>query len=218
MSIGDRLLDHVWIVNRTDEVDGLYVFEDEHRARNYASRYVDASISEEVVMNDSIAAQFLIDTADDDLDIEPYDHSAAKEDRRNGLQVELHDHSAAKEDRRNRRQPGRSVPPTGTREDALVRACEMAAAIECYKEHDEDFSSDCMHCMARAALASDDAAGQARTEGVPRRSADEGALDEIAHILRHPEWGVGMLEDIADIITQTGRDIAGTGEPTWLRH
>lgn len=33
MSIGHRTLDHVWIVNRTEQVDGLYVFEDEHRAR-----------------------------------------------------------------------------------------------------------------------------------------------------------------------------------------
>jgi hypothetical protein len=87
MSIGDRNLDHVWIVNRTDEFDGLYVFEDEHRARDFAKRYRDAVVSEEVVMNDSAAAQFLIDTADDDDDVDGIDHSMAKEDRRNaGLQ------------------------------------------------------------------------------------------------------------------------------------
>jgi hypothetical protein len=88
MSTGDRTLDHVWVVNRVDEVDGLYVFEDEHRARDFAGRHADAVVSEEVVMNDSAAAQFLIDTAEEDPDEEPYDHSRAKEDRRNGFDNE----------------------------------------------------------------------------------------------------------------------------------
>lgn len=81
----------VWIVNRTDEYDGLYVFLDEHRARAYAERHDGAVIGEEVLMNDSAAAQFLLDTADEDteeqdaetLGQEEYDHSRAKEDARN---------------------------------------------------------------------------------------------------------------------------------------
>ena len=39
---------------------------------------------------------------------------------------------------------------------------------------------------------------------------DAVALDVIAHMLRDPEWGVGMLEDIADITSATGRSIQGT--------
>jgi len=145
MSIGHRTLDHVWIVNRTEEVDGLCVFEDEHRARDYASRYSDAVVSEEIVMNDSAAGQFLIDTADDDVDDEPYDQSMAKEDRRNSF--------------------------------ALSQPRQRTAA-----------------------------------------ATDAAALDAIAKMLRDPEWGVGMLEDIADIVSRTDRDIAGNGEPTWDRH
>lgn len=146
MSIGDRTLHHVWIVNCTDEVDGLYAFEDEHRARDFASRYADAVVSEEVVMNDSAAGQFLIDTADDDPDdCEPYDHSMAKEDRRNQV---------------------------------------VAPQAEQRSPH----------------------------------AADAAALDAVAEILRDPQWGVGMLEDIGAIVNATGRDITGTGEPTWDRH
>ena len=159
MSIGDRNLDHVWVVNRVDEYDGIYVFEDEHRARDYATRYSDAVLTEEVVMNDSAAAQFLIDTADDDPDdLDPHDHSAAREDARNGLEP---DHSKDKEDRRSGFEP----PP-------------------------------------------------------PQRSLslDAAGLDQIADILRDPEWGVGMLEDIAAIVDETGRDTEGDGRSTWHRH
>jgi hypothetical protein len=38
---------------------------------------------------------------------------------------------------------------------------------------------------------------------------DGRALDGIAHMLRDPEWGVGMLEDIADLVSGTGRSIQG---------
>jgi hypothetical protein len=64
--IGSRHLDHVWIVNRTEEVDGLYVFEDEQPARAFAARYPDSSVTEEVVMAAAAAAQFLRDTAEDE--------------------------------------------------------------------------------------------------------------------------------------------------------
>jgi hypothetical protein len=39
---------------------------------------------------------------------------------------------------------------------------------------------------------------------------DAAALDALADMLRDPEWGVGMLEDIADLVTATGRSIQGS--------
>jgi hypothetical protein len=47
---------------------------------------------------------------------------------------------------------------------------------------------------------------------------DGRALDAIAHMLRDPDWGAGMLEDIAELVTGTGRSTTGTDEPTWDRH
>ena len=56
---------------------------------------------------------------------------------------------------------------------------------------------------------------------------DDAALDLIAHWLRDPEWGVGMLEDIAEVVASTGRDLAAITDPadptspgrsTWPRH
>lgn len=48
----------------------------------------------------------------------------------------------------------------------------------------------------------------------------EAALDEIAEMLRDPEWGVGMLEDIGDIVRRTGRNVENYPDdrPTWERH
>lgn len=56
-----------------------------------------------------------------------------------------------------------------------------------------------------------------RREGV---SDDAAALDRIQHMLRDPEWGVGMLEDIAEIVTGTGREVKNLpgDPPTWGRH
>ncbi|SOD72868.1 hypothetical protein SAMN05892883_2191 [Jatrophihabitans sp. GAS493] len=51
-----------------------------------------------------------------------------------------------------------------------------------------------------------------------RIASDSAAIDRIAHWLCDPEWGLGMLEDIADVITSTGRDLTGAHEPTWARH
>jgi hypothetical protein len=50
--------------------------------------------------------------------------------------------------------------------------------------------------------------------------ADKDALDQIQHILRDPQWGAGMLEDIAEILQRTGRstDNLPDDEPTWDRH
>lgn len=48
----------------------------------------------------------------------------------------------------------------------------------------------------------------------------EAALDEIAEMLRDPDWGAGMLEDIADIVRRTGRSVENYPDerPTWGRH
>lgn len=57
-----------------------------------------------------------------------------------------------------------------------------------------------------------------------RTETDAGALNRIQRILRDPEWGSGMLEDIGEIIVATGRSIDDLldeeGEPisTWGRH
>lgn len=50
--------------------------------------------------------------------------------------------------------------------------------------------------------------------------ADAKALDEIQEMLRDPRWGVGMLEDIRDIIERTGRSCKNYSDdrPTWGRH
>jgi hypothetical protein len=56
------------------------------------------------------------------------------------------------------------------------------------------------------------------TTSTANRCTDGAALDAIAHILRDPEWGVGMLEDIVEIVARTGRDIEGDGTSTWDRH
>lgn len=49
---------------------------------------------------------------------------------------------------------------------------------------------------------------------------DAAALDRIAEILRDPEWAPGMLEDIAGLITHTGRNIENHpgDSQTWARH
>lgn len=50
-------------------------------------------------------------------------------------------------------------------------------------------------------------------------SDDGPALDEIAEMLRDPDWGVGMLEDIAAIVRATGRSLDNPEEvDTWDRH
>ena len=53
-----------------------------------------------------------------------------------------------------------------------------------------------------------------------RELADAAALDRIQQILRDPEWGVGMLEDIAALVKVTGRSVEDypDGRPTWERH
>jgi hypothetical protein len=49
---------------------------------------------------------------------------------------------------------------------------------------------------------------------------DRKGLDEIAEMLRDPEWGVGMLEDIRDLVNRTGRTCENYDDDrsTWGRH
>ena len=58
----------------------------------------------------------------------------------------------------------------------------------------------------------------ARADAAAAEISDDRALDLVATMLRDPEWGVGMLEDIADLVRRTGRDLEGDGTPTWDRH
>ena len=120
------------------------------------------SFSEEVVMNGSAGAQFLIDTYEGEDEEHPDGCDCSDCYRRvNGL--EPCDHISRTEDARN---------ATNGVSQVLARA-------------------------------SDDAT----------------ALDAIAHILRDPDWGVGILEDVAAIVHDTGRSLDNpTGEATWMRH
>jgi hypothetical protein len=55
---------HVMVVN-TGGYDGIYVFEDAEQAEEFASRYDDASITEEVVLDVARGREFLVDTLTD---------------------------------------------------------------------------------------------------------------------------------------------------------
>lgn len=46
----------------------------------------------------------------------------------------------------------------------------------------------------------------ATQETEPELSSSQKALNQIAFILRDPEWAPGMLEDIADIVNRAGAD------------
>lgn len=52
------------------------------------------------------------------------------------------------------------------------------------------------------------------------RLTDQQALDEIQEMLRDPEWGVGMLEDIRELVERTKRSCANYPDEraTWGRH
>lgn len=65
----------------------------------------------------------------------------------------------------------------------------------------------------------DEAAQQALEADGPA-IPDRLALDDIAEMLRDPDWAGGMLEDIADIVRGTGRPVADypDGRSTWNRH
>jgi hypothetical protein len=59
-----------------------------------------------------------------------------------------------------------------------------------------------------------------RNASLPAGLGDAAAVEVIAEWLRDPEWGVGMLEDIADTIRRTGRSVEDypDGRATWGRH
>lgn len=78
------------------------------------------------------------------------------------------------------------------------------------------------HCVTGMA-AFTEAGRMAREEArlvASQDAEDAAALGQIQHILRDPEWGAGMLEDIAEILQRTGRgtDNLPDDEPTWNRH
>lgn len=54
----------------------------------------------------------------------------------------------------------------------------------------------------------------------PDRNEDCLTLDQIQEILRDPDWAVGMLEDIGDLVGRTGRTIEDYPDHryTWGRH
>jgi hypothetical protein len=61
------------------------------------------------------------------------------------------------------------------------------------------------------ALAEDDGDTAPPPAPMPEAATDDAAaLDAIAHMLRDPEWGVGMLEDIAELVADTGRSCKET--------
>jgi hypothetical protein len=89
--------------------------------------------------------------------------------------------------------------------------------------------------LARLGMLADDAerllSGQAQPDlsaltdserrnlwGGPLRDGE--GLDQIAEMLRDPEWGVGMLEDIRELVNRTGRTCENYPDdrPTWGRH
>ena len=60
-----------------------------------------------------------------------------------------------------------------------------------------------------------------------RTDTDQRVLNAVAWMLCDPEWGAGMLEDIADLVRQTGRSVDNIPDPddpeseglaTWERH
>jgi hypothetical protein len=48
-----------------------------------------------------------------------------------------------------------------------------------------------------------------RTTARVQRRDDENAVEEIAHALRNPHWNTELLEEICDIIRDTGRQVTG---------
>jgi hypothetical protein len=56
--------------------------------------------------------------------------------------------------------------------------------------------------------------------GIIVRLTDKQVLDDIAEILRNPDWAVGMLEDIALLVSRTNRTVENypDNRSTWSRH
>ena len=86
-------------------------------------------------------------------------------------------------------------------------------------EDNQEFAREAVTAHAAAVLAALGDAGALGVDG-GQAVANAGALDVIAEWLRDPEWGVGMLEDIAEAVVATGRDIQNYPDerPTWGRH
>jgi hypothetical protein len=124
---------------------------------------------------------------------DPYDHSLAKDTRNAAVLVDeecLH-----------------CGYPILAGSGAVVR-CDMCGVFCCEDHH-----------QRHPAYARHDVAANRSAARATRAARDAAALDNIAHMLRDPEWGVGMLEDIAAIVGDTERSLDNpSGEPTWMRH
>lgn len=54
---------------------------------------------------------------------------------------------------------------------------------------------------------------------IPRTFSDAEILDRIAYLLSAPEWpGASGMEDIAELVVLTGRDISDNPEVEWRSH
>jgi len=117
--------------------------------------------------------------------------------------------------------------PQPTREALLAFARSIAAARP--GENDEPSSEDQENLTWLADDADRLLAGEAQPDlsalsDAERRwvtpASDAFVLDEIAEMLRDPEWGVGMLEDIRDLVNRTGRTCENYPDDrsTWGRH
>jgi hypothetical protein len=130
-----------------------------------------------------------------------YDHSRAKEDARNAV---FYDELGDEPDCAHCGYPVRH----GSGAAVTCDACGPFCCEDHHRRHPAYTSHD---------LGTAPAVPAAPPE---RATRDASALDRIAGILRDPEWGVGMLEDIGEIVTGTGRSIASLpgNEPAWGRH
>ena len=205
---------HVWIVNRTGEADPLYVFVDHAQAEEYAERYTDAVIAEEVVMDRAAGAQFLTDTH------EPDDEEAGHPRQEGGLLTlvdvrnavaTIVDYSYHAEERDYFEQPP---------DDREGHVFEHLRRLRAFLTGDAITRGDAPEQDDHISRTED---ARNATNGVSQvlaqASDDATALDAIAHILRDPDWGVGILEDVAAIVHDTGRSLDNpTGEATWMRH
>ncbi|MCL4423103.1 MAG: hypothetical protein M1115_08065 [Actinobacteria bacterium] len=98
----------------------------------------------------------------------------------------------------------------GPRDGSGAREVGIEALTGCVLDVLDDANS--LLALMRAAIAGSKRAAAGSDK-------DGAALDQIAHILCDPEWGVGMLEDIAHILTQSGRSLENrSSERTWERH
>ena len=114
--------------------------------------------------------------------------------------------------------------PTGSAPaSTLGEACPWCGEVVGVHCRESGPGSDTLHCAEcghewTIAIAEPAVAGGVHSGPRPDTLTDRAALDAIAHLLRDPRWGVAMLEDIAELVARTGRDLSGDGAATWARH